>query len=86
MLTYKTSGRDILEKLKEKGFTTTRIRKEKIIPEGMLTKLRKNEIIGPVTLATLCELLEVQPGEIVVSVDPETGRLHGKKEKFKKAQ
>lgn len=58
---------DILEALKNKGYTTTKIRKEKIIPEGVLTKIRKNDG-APVTTATinvLCEILKKQPGAIL---------------------
>lgn len=58
---------DILEALKNKGYTTTRIRKEKIIPEGVLTKIRKNDG-APVTTATInviCEILKKQPGAVL---------------------
>ena len=58
---------DIIKALKDKGYTTTRIRKEKIIPEGTLTKIRNNngEPITTTTLNGLCEILKKQPGQLV---------------------
>ena len=41
MIVYK----DILSKLSEAGYNTTTIRKEKILSESTLTKIRKNEPI-----------------------------------------
>lgn len=63
---------DILEKLKEKGYNTGRLRKEKLIGENALTSIRKGMVPGIKTLNSLCELLELQPGSIIryVSDDP----------------
>lgn len=58
---------DVLQELKNKGYNTNRIRKEKIIPEGTLTKIRNNQG-EPVTTATiniLCKLLNKQPGQLL---------------------
>lgn len=65
---------DILEALKNKGYTTTRIRKDKIIPEGTLTKIRKNsgEGISTATLNVLCEILRKQPGQLLEWIPDET--------------
>ena len=67
---------DVLEALKNKGYTTTRIRKEKIIPEGTLTRIRKNQG-EPVTTATiniLCSILKKQPGQLLEFIpDDKTG-------------
>ena len=58
---------DIIKALKDKGYTTTRIRKDKIIPEGTLTKIRNNngEPITTTTLNVLCEILKKQPGQLL---------------------
>lgn len=56
---------DILAALKEKGYSTYRIRKEKLFGEAQLQKLRSNELVSKETLNTLCKLLNVQPGEIL---------------------
>lgn len=68
MLVFKI---DVLEKLKEKGYNTGRIRKEKLIGENALTSIRKNVVPGIKTLNSLCELLELQPGSIVRYVPDE---------------
>ena len=56
---------DILAALKEKGYSTYKIRKEKLFGEAQLQKLRSNELVSKETLNTLCKLLNVQPGEIL---------------------
>lgn len=56
---------DILAALKQKGYSTYRIRKEKLFGEAQLQKLRSNELVSKETLNTLCKLLNVQPGEIL---------------------
>lgn len=52
MIIYK----NVLEKLKEAGYNTTRLRNEKILSESTLTKLRNNEPINLETLDKICEL------------------------------
>lgn len=61
MIVYK----DILERLTAAGYTTYRIRKEKLIPESTMQKLRTNGAITTDTLDKLCELLNCQPGELL---------------------
>lgn len=78
MLIYKTSGKDIVEKLKRKGITTTQIRRDNILPQSALTKLNNNVVVGIKTIEKLCDLLQCQPGDIIVSIDPDTGKPHGK--------
>ena len=56
---------DVLAALKEKGYSTYRIRKDKLIGEAQIQKLRSNELVSKETLNTLCKLLNVQPGEIL---------------------
>jgi DNA-binding Xre family transcriptional regulator len=62
MITYKI---DVYNKLKEKGYNTTKIRDEKILSESSLQKIRKGEIIGINALDKVCRLLEMQPGNII---------------------
>ena len=62
MLKYKI---DILEALKEKGYTSYRIRKDKLIGEAQLTKIRSGDIASKETLNTICRLLDCQPGDIL---------------------
>lgn len=62
MLRYKI---DILESLKEKGYTTYKLRKEKIIGEAQIQKIRNGELASKETLNTICKLLNCQPGDIM---------------------
>ena len=66
MLTYKI---DVIEALKESGYNSTRILKENILSQSAMQKLRKGEMIGIKTLGQLCELLDMQPGNIINYVD-----------------
>lgn len=62
MLYYKI---DVLQALKNKGYSAYRIRKERIIGEAQLTKIRKGEIASKETLNKICELLETEPGDFI---------------------
>lgn len=62
MLQYKI---DILQALKEKGFTSYKIRKEKLIGEQQMQKIRTGEIASKDTLNTICRVLNCQPGDIL---------------------
>lgn len=68
MLRYKI---DILEVLKEKGYTTYRLRKDKIIGESQIQKIRDGELASKETLNTICKLLNCQPGDILEYVEIE---------------
>ena len=56
---------DVLSALKEAGYNTNRIRKEKLIGEAMLQKLRSGQMVSWATLETLCLLLDCQPGDLI---------------------
>lgn len=56
---------DILAALKEKGYVTTTLRKEKILSESTLTCIRQNKPISWKAIETICELLDCQPGDIL---------------------
>ena len=53
------------ERMKEKGLTTYKIRKDKIISEGTLQNIRKDGRITTDAIAALCEALDCQPGDIL---------------------
>ena len=74
-LTYKI---DILAVLKEKGYSTYRIRKDKLFGEATLQKLRNKETVSWENIEKLCKLLECQPGDIMEYVE-EDGTKPGKK-------
>ena len=60
---------DILSALKNKGYSTTRIRVEKLIGQSYLQQLRHGELVSWKTIDTLCRLLECNVGDIVEYVD-----------------
>lgn len=66
MLIYKI---DVLDTLKESGYNSTRILKENIISQSAMQKIRKNEMVGIKTIEKLCELLDMQPGNIIKYVE-----------------
>lgn len=68
MLVYKIN---VLEALKEAGYTTTRIRRERIISESALTRIRAGKVVGAEVLDTLCKALDMQPGNIIKYVEDE---------------
>lgn len=66
MLMYKI---DVLENLKEYGYNTTRLRKEKLLGENAIQSLRRGEMVGIIALEKICKLLDMQPGNIIKYVD-----------------
>ena len=61
-MTYKI---DVLDMLKKEGYTQTTLRKEKLIGQDAIQKMRKGEMRGINVLTTVCELLDMQPGDII---------------------
>lgn len=62
MLRYKI---DVIEALTASGYTSYRIRKEKLIGEASLQAIREDRVVGINALAQLCSLLDLQPGDII---------------------
>lgn len=60
---------DVLEALKEAGYNTTRLRKEKLLGENAIQSIRKNEMVGIIALEKICALLDMQPGNIIKYVE-----------------
>lgn len=56
---------DVLQALKNAGYTTYRIRNEKILSESTVQKLRNGKPVSWENIETLCRLLNVQPGELL---------------------
>lgn len=63
---------DILAGLKEKGYSAYRIRKNKLMGEATVQKLRNKEPVSWENISTICKLLECQPGDIMEYVEDET--------------
>lgn len=59
---------DVLAALKEAGYNSTRIRKENLMGQQMLSKLRKGELPSWSTIDNICEWLQCQPGDLIEHV------------------
>lgn len=66
MLAYKV---DVLEMLKERGYNTTRLRREKLLGENAIQSLRRGDMVGIIALEKICKLLNMQPGDIIEYVE-----------------
>lgn len=66
MLKYKI---DVLEELKKIGYTSYKLRKDKVMGEAQIQKIRSGEIASKETLNTICKLLDCQPGDIMEYVE-----------------
>ncbi len=68
MIRYKI---DIMSALKNAGFSSYRLRSEKIFGESTMTKFRKKEYINFDNLNLLCKLLNCQPSDLIEYVPDE---------------
>ena len=63
MLVYKIN---IQQELKEAGYSTYRLRKEKLLSESTVQKLRLGDMsLSFATLNIICNILQCQPGDIL---------------------
>lgn len=56
---------DVLQALKDKGYNTNRLRKEKLLSEGAIQRLRHSEPVSWSNIEQLCKLLQCQPADIM---------------------
>lgn len=66
MLVYKI---DVLEELKNNGYNTTRLRKEKLLGENSIQYIREGKMVGAKALDNICKLLDMQPGNIIKYIE-----------------
>ncbi len=69
MIKYKI---DIMQALKNKGYSSYKLRTEKIFGESTMSKFRKQEYFNFENLDILCRLLECQPADLIEYVPDET--------------
>lgn len=62
MWKYKT---DILKELSNRGYTSTKIRKDKILSQATLQNIRQGKGITTDTINTICIILRCQPSDII---------------------
>lgn len=60
MLKYK----NVLEQLKKKGYSSYKLRMQKIMGESKIQNIRENKV-DTKTINQICALLDCQPGEIL---------------------
>ena len=65
--------KSILGQLKAAGYTTTRLRRERLLPEGTIQRIRDGRPITTDTINEICNLLRCQPNDILEHVQDEDG-------------
>ena len=63
---------NVIEALKEKGFTTYKIRQEKIFTENTLQAFRSGKMVSYETIAKLCSMLSCDVGDILTYNEDQT--------------
>lgn len=67
MLKYKVN---IMEELKKAGYSSYRLRQEKVLGEATLQKIRKGSTMLTLeSLGVICDILQCQPGDLVEWVE-----------------
>lgn len=56
---------DVMAELKKKGYTSNRIRDEKLMGQSYLQQLRHGELVSWKAIDVICKLLECQPGDLL---------------------
>lgn len=77
MLKYRFN---VIEALKNAGYNSKRILKEGQISQRAMQSLRDNDMVGIFTIDKLCEILDLQPGDIIEYVP---GDMREEKRKIK---
>ena len=68
---------DIMAELKEKGYSSTKIREEKLIGQSYLQQIRHGELVSWKTIDTICSLLDCQVGDLIEYVKEPTVQEKG---------
>ena len=56
---------NIMEALKDAGYSSTRLRRDGLLGESYMTQLRRGELVSWKAIDTICRLLNCQPGDIL---------------------
>ena len=59
---------NILTALKEKGYNTTKLRKDKLLAESTIQQLREGKLVSWANIDRICTLLGCQVGDILEHV------------------
>ena len=68
---------DIMAELKNKGYSSTKIREEKLIGQSYLQQIRHGELVSWKTIDTLCSRLDCQVGDLVEYVKEQNDQEKG---------
>ena len=60
---------DVLNALKESGYTTYKLRKEKLLAENTIQQLRQGTLVSWANIGRICALLNCQPGDILEYIE-----------------
>jgi len=56
---------DLLAALKAAGYSSYRLRKEKLLGEATIQRIRQGESVSWENISTICKLMDCQPGDIL---------------------
>ena len=65
---------DVLTALKEHGYNTTKLRKERLLSEGAIQSLREKKPISWANIEKLCQLMECQPNSFLEYCEDSNGQ------------
>ena len=63
---------DIMEALKKAGYSSTRLRNERLLGESYMQQLRRGELVSWKAIETVCRLLGCQPGDLLEYIPDNT--------------
>lgn len=62
---------DVLQALKDKGFSSYRLQRDKLLSSSTIQKLRHGVPVDIHNIAVICRLLGVQPGDVIEYIPEE---------------
>ena len=62
---------DVLKTLKDGGYSSYRIRKEKIFGQREMQNIREGTMVSLTVVSKICHLLQCQPGDLLEYVEDE---------------
>ncbi len=60
---------DVLKAIKEKGYNTNTLRKDKLLAESTIQKLRDKQPISWANISQICKLLNCQPSDFLMYIE-----------------
>ncbi len=64
---------DILSALKGKGYSTYKLRKDKLLAEATIQTIRSGGLVSWENISRICSMLQCQPGDILEYVEADHG-------------